>query len=61
MSKKVEHLKDILKKYDGELEMYLSPNTSEKLNTINVEDLAASATKWSNLFDKGRFLGYSNC
>ncbi len=60
-SDRLKQLEEILKKHDGELEMYLNPNSSEKLNTINLEDLAASVTKWSNLSAQGFVCGILGC
>lgn len=61
MSKRVDHLKDILKKYDGGLELYINPNSSEKLNSINMQKLAADVTKWSNLSAQGLVCGILGC
>jgi len=45
MNERVAHLNDILKKYDGELYMYFSPNSQQKLNDIDPRELLSSAKK----------------
>ena len=61
MSKRVDHLCEILKKYDGNLEMYLNPNSSEKLETIDIQKLSDDVTKWSNLSAQGLVCGILGC
>lgn len=64
MNKKLDelkHLEDILKKYDGEKEMYLGPNNSEKLSTLNLTELLSDVTTWSNLSAQGMVCGILGC
>lgn len=62
MNEKAEQLlKDILKNYDGEKEMYLNPNSTIKLDDLNLHDLAVTAVKWSNLSAQGLVCGILGC
>lgn len=58
---KVKQLQDILKKYDGKMEIYLGPNKLEKLNAIDFKELLSDVTKWSNLSAQGLVCGILGC
>lgn len=60
-SKQLKHLEDILKNYDMDKEMYLNPNSTEKLNNIDLKELLADTKKWGNLSAQGLVCGILGC
>ena len=60
-SERLQQFEEILKKYDGELYMYFSPNSQQKLNDIDPRELLSSAKKWSNLSAQGLVCGILGC
>ncbi len=60
-SNRLQRFEEILKKYDSELFLYFSPNNQKSLNSINLKDLFAATTKWSNLSAQGLVCGILGC
>jgi len=60
-SDKLQRLEEILKKHDPKLLFYFNPKKQLPLDILNLEDLAASATKWGNLSAQGLVCGILGC